>query len=145
NIGCAIDMVPLHVPLSDPRFVLFRASISAHVILPLLVFWSFHTCSICTGSPRHADHASRLVEPTPLSASRGRLSAVLVGRLVVDDFDGLADALLGCADGAGGIIAVSGPDCPLDGRTAALRGSAVDAQETVRASATRKVTAAANR
>ncbi|HEY9484331.1 MAG TPA: hypothetical protein VIR00_15360 [Micromonosporaceae bacterium] len=52
--------------------------------------------------------------PSPLSASRGRLAAVLVGGLLVDD-DGFDDALLAPPDGdAGGITTVCGTDCPPD-------------------------------
>ena len=116
---------------------------SAHVILPLLAFASFHTCSICTGWPRHTDQASRLVEPTPLSALRGRLAAVLVGGFVVDEFDGLGDGLVRADDDADGITAVCGADCPLDGRTAAVRCPAVDAHAAIRAIEARKVIAAA--
>jgi len=57
------------------------------------------------------------VEPTPLSALRGRLAVVLVGGLVIGELDGLGDAVIG---GAGGITAVCGPDSRLDERAATL-------------------------
>jgi hypothetical protein len=77
---------------------------------------------------------------------RGRLAAVLVGGFVVDDVDGLGDALLARADGdAGGITAVWGAPCPLDEVALAVRCSAVDAHAATRATATRKLIAAATR
>jgi hypothetical protein len=58
-----------------------------------------------------------LVAPSPLSASRGRLAAVLVAGLLVDDVDEFGEALLGLADidvDAGGMTTVCGTDCPPD-------------------------------
>jgi hypothetical protein len=89
-----------------------------------------------------------LVEPTPLSALRGRLAAVLVGGFLVDDVDGRGDALLGPVDGdadAGGMTTVCGTDCPLDEGAAPAGCPADDMHAATSASATSNATAAPTR
>ena len=124
NIGCAIDIAPFHLPAAKPILVLHSASIDAHVTLPSLAFASFQTSLICTGWPRHAAQVSRSVAPTPLSALRGRVAAVLVGALLAAP-DRLGDARLGRADGdvdedAEGMTTVCGTAPPIGDRAAAV-------------------------